>query len=273
MGIWGALGASRWHATQVARSAPARFFDSNPYRPRSIDFPEGAGNGWEGFRMAMRRCATTLEAEMSTEEHDFLLRLIRKDQLSGAHLEIGTAAGGTLCQMMHCFEDGKRPKFVVVDPMTYFPDQFLAVQRNLMYQGLTPREVDFRKLKSEEAFREAEEREESFDFMLIDGSHKILAVMADLRWTRLLNVGGILCLHDYCWKHKGVFLAVNRFLACHSNYEAIGRAGSLLALRKTARSRHPEVSPSNQLFAYLLYLPLQVERKLTRRGKLQKQAA
>jgi predicted O-methyltransferase YrrM len=221
----------------------------------------------------MRRCATTLEAEMSPAEHEFLLELLQNEKLSGQHLEIGTAAGGTLCQMMHCFEDQHRPKFVVVDPMRYFPDQLPSVRRNLDRHGLNSQEVDFRVHTSADAFAASAARQESFDFMLIDGCHKILSVMTDLRWTRLLTVGGIVCLHDYCWKHKGVLLAVNRFLASHPNYEAIGCVDSLLALRKKSPSRIAEVTPAAQLYAFLLYLPLQVERKLTKRSRVVKKAA
>ena len=58
---------------------------------------------------------------MTAEEHDFLFELIRDRQLTGQHLEVGTAAGGTLCAMMQCFAEQSRPPFVVVDRMTYFP--------------------------------------------------------------------------------------------------------------------------------------------------------
>jgi predicted O-methyltransferase YrrM len=218
----------------------------------------------------MRRCATTLEAEMSAAEHEFLLGILQREKFPGRHLEIGTAAGGTLCHMMQCFDNRERPPFVVVDPMSYFPDQLPSVKRNLDRHGLNSDEVDFRVCKSDEAFDEAVAQNESFDFMLIDGCHKILSVTTDLQWTRLLKVGGVVCLHDYCWKHKGVFFAVNRFLASHPNYEVIGCVDSLLALRKRETSRFAEVTPAAKLFAMLLYLPLQVERKL---AKIAKKAA
>ena len=145
----------------------------------------------------MRNCATTLEAEMTTEEHDFLLELIRDRQFTGQHLEVGTAAGGTLCAMMKSFAEQSRPQFVVVDRMTYFPDQMETVRQNLQNHQLDPDTLDFRVATSAAAFAAAEKSGDRFDFILLDGNHKILAVMADLRWTRLLNPGGIICLHDY----------------------------------------------------------------------------
>jgi hypothetical protein len=169
--------------------------------------------------------------------------------------------------MLQCFEDERRPRFVVVDPMQYFPDQLQTVQRNLALHGLDPHQVDFRVQTSAEAFQAAESQAEKFDFILIDGSHKISAVMADLRWTRLLNPGGILCLHDYTPRHKGILYAADRFLASHPNYERLGCAGTLLALRKTAACGHPEVTPADRLYAMLLHFPLQLERKFTNRGK------
>ncbi len=220
----------------------------------------------------MRRCATTLESEMSEEELTFLVELLGNEQLTGPHLEIGTAAGGTLCRMMKCFDEDRRPNFVVVDRMSYFPDQQGAFRSNLKSHDLDPDSVDLRINTSQAAFVESSRSSETFDFILIDASHKILAVMADLRWARQLNVGGIVCLHDYADKFPGVVLAVDRFLASHPEYENIGSSGSLLALRKTRPSRHREVTPFDRLYSYALFLPLLVQRKLAKRQSRQKAA-
>lgn len=209
----------------------------------------------------MRRCATTLGAEMTPEEHRLLLETLRSDHGAGTHLEIGTAAGGTLCTMLKAFTATSRPRFAVVDSMQYFPDQLEVVRKNLEQHGFDPKLIDFRVATSEAAFSRAAAAHESFDFVLIDGCHKICAVMSDLKWTRLVNVGGIVCLHDYSPKFSGVQRAVDRFLASCPNYERIGLAGSLLALRKTAMSPHPEVTRTDELYALAWHLPLQFERK------------
>jgi len=201
---------------------------------------------------------------MTLPEQAFLHNLVHAENLPGAHLEVGTAAGGTLCRMMKSFGDESRPKFVVVDRMTYFPDQQQAVVRNLKQHGLSPRQVDFRTTTSSEAFRQADRRHESFDFMLIDASHKILAVMADLRWTRLLNVGGVVCFHDYSDRFPGVKLAVDRFLKHHTNYEPIGLVETLLALRKSAPCPSKEVSLLDSAYSVMMYLPLEVDRKINK---------
>jgi len=221
----------------------------------------------------MRPCASTLEAEMTPEEHAFLLRLLEAERLPGPHLEIGTAAGGTLAAMMRCFGDADRPPFVVVDRMTYFPDQLETVRRNLQEHGLRADDVDFRVATSAAALREATRRRERFDFMLIDASHKILSVTADLRWTRLLSPGGILCLHDYCQRFPGVVRPVDRFLARHGNYARLGRAGSLLAVRKLCASMRREVGPLDRAHSLLWYLPLEVRRKLEKRQARRQPAA
>ncbi|MCE9543977.1 MAG: class I SAM-dependent methyltransferase [Planctomycetia bacterium] len=221
----------------------------------------------------MRPCATTLEAEMTPLEHEYLLRLIGDAHHTGKHLEIGTAAGGTLCAMMGCFDDQQRPPFVVVDRMTYFPDQAATVRRNLSQRGLDPNQVDFRVATSAAAFADAEERGDVFDFMLIDSCHKILAVMADLRWTRLLAVGGILCLHDYCPKFPGVMRAVDRFLSQYPNYERMGLAGSLLAIRKATATAGQEVTPLDQAYALAWHLPLVAQRKIDKWRAPQRAAA
>ena len=209
----------------------------------------------------MPRCATTLEAEMTAAEHELLLKTLTQQPKSGRHLEVGTAAGGTLCAMLGAFSASERPPFVVVDPMRYFPDQLNLVRKNLTDHGLNPEEVDFRVGTSRDAFSAAAANEDSFDFMLIDGCHKIRSVTIDLKWTRLLSAGGIVCFHDFTPKHRGVWLAVNRFLSRYRNYSIVEQADSLLVVRKQALSQSSEVTFSDELYARAWYLPLQIERK------------
>lgn len=209
----------------------------------------------------MRDCATSLQAEMTPAEHNLLISVLQSSQQYGLHLEVGTAAGGTLCAMLRAFQATRQPRFVVVDPMTYFPQQLDAVVRNLREHQLDSSRVDFRVCTSRSAFHAATECQETFDFMLIDGCHKILSVMQDLKWLRLLNVGGTVCFHDFTPKHRGVWLAVNRLLSGWKNYEIVGQAESLLALKKREASRVPEVTLADEWFARSWYLPLQLERK------------
>lgn len=211
-----------------------------------------------------KECSVTLKPEMSVGEHQLLLSVLRLQAGRGKHLEIGTAAGGSLCAMLGSFSEKERPQFVVVDPMAYFPSQMDTVKRNLREHHLDPALVDFRIATSVTAFRQAETQHEEFGFILVDGCHKIRSVMNDLKWLSLLNVGGVVCFHDFLPKNPGVWLAVRRFLKRHQNYEVIGQVGSLLAVKKTAASIRPEVTALDQLYARLLYLPLQIERKLTK---------
>jgi hypothetical protein len=69
------------------------------------------------------------------------------------------------------------------------------------------------------------------------------------------------CFHDFTPKHRGVWLAVNRLLEGWPNYERIGHAESLLALRKTGPSARREVTAADEWYARAWYLPLQIERK------------
>jgi predicted O-methyltransferase YrrM len=200
---------------------------------------------------------------MLPAEHECLLGALRAAAGAGQFLEIGTAAGGTLAQMMLCL-DRQDARFVVVDPMTYFPDQLQAVQRNLRGHGIDPARVDFRVQTSARAFAAAKKTGESFRFILIDGSHKIMPVMGDLRWLRLLATDGVVCFHDYWPGEKGVYLPVKRFLSRRSNYKIVGSAAGLLALRKTGPSLRVETDLADWLYACGWYLPLQVTRKLAK---------
>lgn len=206
----------------------------------------------------MRPCPRTLAPELSNDELSSLLGVIREKRFPGKHLEIGTAAGGGLCAMMKVFEDGERPPFVVVDPMNYFQDQLSTVKNNLRSNGLPVEGVDFRIMKSNDAFTEASRRGESFDFIFIDGAHKIHYVTDDLRWTRLLKKGGIVCLHDYT-QVRGVRLAANRFLKMNPHYEKVECVNTLLILCKVKEGGRPEVSFMDRLWASVLAPILRLE--------------
>jgi len=205
--------------------------------------------------------ANNLSPEMSPAEHELLLGILSDEQPAGKRLEIGTAAGGTLCAMLGTFPPESR-HFVVVDRMQYFGGQFEAVKRNLEQHGLDPEQVEFRVMPSASAFREAAQRGDRFDFILIDAGHKVMDVMGDLRWTRLLNEGGVVCLHDYdrSLSHRGVVLAVDRFISVNPHYERIGYAHRLLALRKTRQAETPEVTAADWAYAGLVWLPLRLAR-------------
>ncbi len=199
----------------------------------------------------MRQAATTLDSEMSPNEIAFLTSLIRKHAFTGKHLEIGTAAGGTLCLMIKAASK-TQPLFVAVDPMTYFQDQANVVRKNLKNNGIDPASVDIRETRSNLALRAAERKGETFDLILIDAAHKIKYVMQDLRWARLLNPNGILLLHDYHPQTKDVVLPVNRFLKRYKSYQIIGRADSLLAIQKKSKSKKKEVSSTDYLYSWLM---------------------
>lgn len=197
----------------------------------------------------MRDSATTLASELSAAELATLIAAMCGAGLSGWHLEIGTAAGGTLRELMRAYPAGSRPRFVVVDPMTYFPEQAPIVRRNLQSAGIDPGEVDFRIDKSWPAFHAAERAAERYSFIFVDGSHKAHRVMQDICWARLLVTGGLICFHDYSPRMPGVVFAVDRLMASCPNYRVADRCESLLVLKKTAPSARREVRSSDLLKA------------------------
>lgn len=193
----------------------------------------------------MRASATTWESEVSKAELSAILDALQTSDLKGKHLEIGTAAGGTLKAMMSAYSSDHRPQFVVVDPFTYYPRQQEIVEQNLRSAGLDPTTVDFRVGKSWTHLGKALKNGERFSFIFIDGDHRTLAAIQDLMWTRLLDVGGLVCLHDYRPKFRGVIWATERFLRRQTNYTRIAAVDSLVILRKERASTRPEVDWSD----------------------------
>jgi hypothetical protein len=176
------------------------------------------------------------ESECTEAELGAVIRMLGEQSLSGAHLEIGTAAGGTLTRLMLAYPATGRPKFVVVDPLTYFPNQRAAVEANLASVGIDPAAVEFRVEKSAAALKKALREQERFDFILIDGDHGLRRVTEDLCWTRVLVPGGFVCLHDYTpLDHvviPGVKYALDRFLGRYPNYRLREVVGAMAIVRK-----------------------------------------
>lgn len=216
-------------------------------------------------RDIMRKSATTLAPEVTGDELVTLLSVLRDNMLTGPHLEIGTAAGGTLKELILSYPEGKRRRFVVVDPMSYFPDQMAIVRRNLSSAGIDPDTIEFRVGKSWPMFQSAERNGERFSFIFIDGSHKIHHVTEDLAWTRLLEAGGIVCFHDYVPRFPGVIKPVDRFLKRHPNYSIIERVESLLIVRKNAATDSREITPWDRMRARLLNIRYQIGHSLQKR--------
>ena len=208
--------------------------------------------------METGRTSSPPGAEMTEAQIEFLSGLIAGENLPGHHLEIGTASGITLAEMVRARPAQQGPAFVVVDNMRYFPDQLSVVRANLERRGVDPDRVEFRVGDSAEMFSAAQRAGDSFDFMVIDASHRIRKVTADLRWTRLLRPGGVVCMHDYGPQFPGVQRSVDRFLARHRNYERMGKVGSLLALRKSGSSQRREISASDRLWAAAWHVRLKL---------------
>ena len=195
------------------------------------------------------RCAKTLSSELGQQALDGLLDQIRRERPLSPYLEIGTAAGGALRDIMLCFEEKDCPQVVVVDPMAYFPDQMATVRRNISRHGLDLQKVIFRVKTSEQAFPLAVDAHETYGLILIDGATDLKSVMTDLMWSRLLKVRGLLCVNNVDDEHKGASLAVARFEAKNPEYKRIRQAGSLRIWRKTAKPDIREISAGDRLYA------------------------
>lgn len=215
--------------------------------------------------MNIRASSQTLSPEMAPGELQSLSSLLSERGFTGRHLEIGTAAGGTLCHLMACYPSGRQPDFTVVDPMRYFPDQLETVQRNLRQKGFDPAAVTFRVMTSREAFEIESSRGSRFDFMLIDGAHKIRYVTEDLRWLRLLNVGGRACFHDYAPRCPGVMLAVDRFLKRNDGFRRETLNGSLLVVERLRENAGIGVTAWDLQRAALIAPWLQLKSSLAKR--------
>lgn len=185
----------------------------------------------------MRKCAITGSSEVSNTVLNSIISLLKERVFSGTHLEIGTAAAGTLKEMILSYESHNAPKFVVIDPMTYFPNQFEIVKNNLLDAGIDPKEIVFHVSKSSAIYKEILNSGEKFDFIFLDGAHKIKQVWQDLRFTKMLNNGGVLCIDDYLGVPQ-VQIPVDRFLKKNTIYKKIALKNRTLFIEKTSNARN-----------------------------------
>jgi predicted O-methyltransferase YrrM len=212
----------------------------------------------------MRPSAINTESEFRPAELAALQALLQSAQLRGTHLEVGTAAGGTLRELLLCYTP-PRPRFVAVDSFQYFPRQKEIVADNLRSAGIDPGDVDLRAMDSESALAAAAAAGEQFDFILIDANHQARHVISDLRWASLLRPGGYLCLHDYGPKFPGVTWAADRFLANNRNYRRVSLTDSLLVIQKSEMSRRGEVGTSERVLGTMLTLLHKIKHSVRKR--------
>ncbi|MDE0908783.1 MAG: class I SAM-dependent methyltransferase [SAR324 cluster bacterium] len=204
-------------------------------------------------------------SEMTTEELALVTAELKARHFTRLHLEIGTGYGGTLRELLLCYPSNACPPFVVVDPMNYFPEQLENVRKNLRQHELADAPVTFEVKTSDAAFANWAGREETFDFILIDGIHKLRYTVRDLRWSRMLAVGGLLCLHDYKPKFPGVMMAVQRFLKRNPHFQKVELAGGLMVLTKTAPAAEQEITLVDRFWSEFHSLRLQVQSRLHKR--------
>ena len=212
--------------------------------------------------------AIRTESECTEPELAALMGAMLASNPAGRRLEIGTAAGGTLKRMMLAYPAAERPSFVVIDPMTYFPGQRAAVEANLATAGIDPGTVEFRVETSARALARALRADERFDFIFIDGNHALRAVTQDLRWIRLLNPGGFVCLHDYEETDRivipGVKLALDGFLA-HRRHYALREVVGAMAIVEKLDWGAPEVGAGELAAAWGRQLALRWRHSLAKR--------
>jgi len=202
-------------------------------------------------------------AETTEAERAFLLDTLQNASLVGPHLEIGTAAAGTLREIVNVYPPGARPKFVVVDPLTYFQGQKSLIASNLKAYGIDPASIEFVETTSTRAFRRSSFQR--FSFIFIDAVHDATHVTQDLAWTRFLEEDGLLARHDYSPRFPGVMAAVDRYLCRNAGYEAIGVVDSLIIIAKRAKSLRPEVGVLDRLFAAMFDLRVRAMRSYAKR--------
>ena len=213
-----------------------------------------------------RARATTVEAECTQAERGLLVHVLTSHDLRDRHLEIGTAAGGTLKELIGLYTSREKvPEFCVIDPLTYYPNQREIIDRNLRIAGIDPNSVRFWQGVTGDFLARERQNRGRFDFVFIDGDHRAYPVTVDLQWGDLVNLGGFICLHDSSPKFPGVTWAIARFLRNCPEFEMVGQEGTLVALRKVAQRINSCVTRADLVAAWWWQLRYKWARSLRKR--------
>ena len=215
--------------------------------------------------LPMRACAETFESELGLDALEALKRTIKTSDLKGLHVEIGTAAGGTIREIISSYEDELDcPDFLVVDPMNYFPNQLETVRKNI--SGLhAAGKVQFIVETGGSAYKLFQKDSRAISFLLIDGSHKVKYVCQDAQWINNVEVGGLVCFDDFDCGFIGVDWVVKRYVLPTGCFEHLGYHGRLLLLRRIKAGRTPVVSAFDLALSYVLHPIFQLRTSILKR--------
>ena len=206
----------------------------------------------------MRACALTGESEIRSEALEMLIETLNAESAGASFMEIGTAAGGTLCRLLNDWKLARysqaADKSWVVDPMNYFPDQRQIVETNIKDRGIDPGIVTFFQMTSAEAYKNKFQDVEPLDFLLIDGSHKVKYVAQDARWISKVKNNGLIAFDDFGCGFDGVDWVVNYFRKKeNSHYQEIFCFDGLIVFRKKQALGSSCFPLSRVLFAHILH--------------------
>ena len=91
----------------------------------------------------MRQSGIDLSSECTLAERKCIADSIRTLSVGGNFLEIRTAAGGTLKEIINTSDDAKLLSNFLCLILTYFPDQLKKIQQNLSNSKIDPSRVEF----------------------------------------------------------------------------------------------------------------------------------
>lgn len=155
-------------------------------------------------------------------------------------VEIGVAYGSMCISLVNSFEN---LCLVAVDPYAPYDstDVMSRTQEaqnqvfnfaNQRLKNAYPGRITLLRKKSMEAV--AEFKDESFDFVFIDGCHQYESVSDDIKkWSEKVRIGGLISGHDYQTGWVGVTRAVEEYAAKNKKPIMFHRESSIWAIIKS----------------------------------------
>ena len=185
-------------------------------------------------------------------------------------IEVGTAAGGTLAQLInYSNETGRNDEFIVIDTMKYVSNQFETVIENLNKSGVRTDKLNIWPGTTSEFLKNTVIRSEfQIALLFIDAEHKPRPLYKDLMLTKYLMKGGYICIHDYGGKFTGVTWLINRMLRLNKkSLKIFGKIDNLIIIEKVSTARIKGFEKIDWLIVFFAQPILRVKKSIIKRLK------
>lgn len=167
------------------------------------------------------------------DETEYLYELAKNGPGSGTILEIGSWTGGSSVALSLGSSDAGRGKIYAVD-ISFQPEYLQTLKDNNVAENVFIYQLSSQEMAVNWTYVAGKQKK--IRLLWIDGDHSYNGVTRDiLNWSRYIEEGGMIVLHDYNPKHPDVIRAVYELIIQSGEYSDFTVINGIFSARKQAR--------------------------------------